>query len=40
MGKQKQNQKGIKKLAADYADVTSIHGIRYIGEQGRHFLEK
>ena len=30
----------IKKQAAEYTDSTSIHGLKYIGEVGRHYVER
>ena len=36
----KNKSTNIKKLAQEYTDATSIHGLRYIGEEGRHLSEK
>ena len=40
MGGQKVKRKGIGSLASEYASATSIHGITYIGEAGRHWTER
>ena len=30
----------MKKQASEYASGTSLHGIKYVGEEGRHFIER
>ena len=35
-----QNRSNLKRLAINFATETSLHGIKYIAEDGRHWIER
>ena len=40
VGEEQNNKLSVTKQAKEYADAASIHGIKYISEDGRHSCER